>query len=173
MNDLDPADYQSAIQAQDMMPVDSYAYAQTSEVSAGPVLAFIAIIFIVSIAIYIYTAYCLYVIAKKANHPNPWYAYVPILNLVQMFQIIRQSPWWVLAMFVPFANIFVIIWAWMELAAFRNRPKWWGILMIISPINLILLWFMAFREGEVVNTMLAPAPTTTESISTPPSEPNK
>lgn len=161
MNDLNSADYPSATQVQEIMPVDSYGIVASPAVSAGSVFAFTAIILVLSIAMYIYTAYCLYAIAKKTNTPNPWYAYIPILNLVLIFQIIRQSPWWILAMFIPIVNIFVMIWMWMELAAVCNRPKWWGILMIISPVNLILLWFMAFREGDVSQTPPVPpvAPT--------------
>lgn len=101
---------------------------------------------IVAVAFYIFYCYCLAEIAKKTGTPNSWYAYVPILNIVLMLQIIKRSLWLTLLVFLPFINLIFIIWLWAKIAQVRNRPWWWGILMIINPINLIMIWFMAFRE---------------------------
>ena len=115
--------------------------------SLSPVGIFFFVILVA--AIYIYSAYCLYLIAQKTNTPNAWYAWVPILNLVLMLQIIGKSLWWILAVFIPLVNIFVIIWIWAKISEVRHRPWWWGILMIINPINLIILYFLAFKEAKI------------------------
>jgi hypothetical protein len=51
---------------------------------------------------------------------------------------------------------------WWKIAEERRRPGWWGLLMIISPLNLIILWLLAFKEAE--NQLV--------SVNTPPSNPN-
>ncbi len=112
------------------------------------------------VAIYIYSAYCLYIIAQKTNTPYAWMAWVPILNLALIIMIAGKSLWWLLALLVPFVNLIVAIWLWAKVAEVRNRPWWWGILMLINPVNLVLLWFMAFREPK--NKM--PAPSTPEVV---------
>ncbi len=146
------------------MPDNSIDYSSVvspnvSTTTSTPMSPVAVLVFVVIIlAIYLYSAYCLQEIAKKTNTPNPWLAWIPIANIFLMLNIIRQSYWWILAMFVPLVNIGVIFWIWMKIAEVRNRPWWWALLMLISPINLIMLYFLAFKE---VGTPVAPISTPT------------
>lgn len=111
---------------------------------------------LVGIIIYIFTAYCLYHIAKKTNTPNEWWAYVPILNIVLILQIARLSLWWLIALLIPYVNLAVMAYVWWKIAEERRRPGWWGLLMLIAPVNLVMIWLLAFREA---NNQLAPTDT--------------
>lgn len=129
---------------------------------SGAPLLFVVIL---GIAIYVYTAYCLSVIAKKTGTPNEWWAWIPVLNLLLMLKIARLPLWWALGFllaFIPVVNLLVLALAayiWWKVAERRNRPGWWGIVMLIGPINLILLWFLAFKEAAPQNnTPAAQAP---------------
>ncbi|HMQ01503.1 MAG TPA: hypothetical protein PKD79_00305 [Candidatus Doudnabacteria bacterium] len=105
-------------------------------------------IFVLVVAFHLYVAYCLARIAKKTNTPNEWLAWVPIINIVLMVQIARLPLWVILGLLVPFLNILVGVFVWWKISEERRRPGWWGILMVISPINLIVIWLLAFKEAE-------------------------
>lgn len=136
------------------------------EVAASdPMSATTLIIFvIIAVAVYLYTAWCLLHIAKKTNTPNEWWAWIPILNIILMIRIARLSMWWILGLLVPYLNIAVAAYVWWKIAEQRRRPGWWGILMLIGPINLILLWFLAFKEAEAPAAPAAVAPPQTPAV---------
>jgi hypothetical protein len=85
-------------------------------------------------------------------------AWVPFLNVWQMVQIARKEWWYFLLMFVPLVNIVVFIIVWMKIAELRNMPSWLGILMIISPVNLIVLGFLAFKDAPLPAVTTPPMP---------------
>ncbi len=122
---------------------------------------------LILLGIYIYVSYMLYKIAEKTGTPNSWFAFIPLLNIILIIQMAGKSLWWILAMFVPIVNVIVIVWLWMQIAEKVHRPAWWGILMVIGPVNLILLWFMAFRDGNASISQTQPMNTPT-----PPSAPS-
>lgn len=144
----------------------SSSYATTSAASTPMNPAVFLVFLVIGLAIYLYAAYCLQEIAKKTNTPNPWLAWIPIANIFLMLSIIRQSYWWILAMFIPLVNIGVIFWIWMKIAEVRNRPWWWALLMLISPINLIMLYFLAFKEAGAPGAPAAPMSTPTPPAAT-------
>ncbi|QQS23344.1 hypothetical protein IPM19_02150 [bacterium] len=126
---------------------------------------------ILMVGFYIYYSFTLYRIAQKTNTPNEWLAWVPIVNFFYAVKIARVSNWWILAMLVPFVNIFVIAYVWMKISEIRRRPQWFGILMLISPINLIVLWFLAFKEADDANNTAPPAQPVPPAAPTPPAQP--
>lgn len=135
-----------------------------------PVLdpGFVLIGVILGIVLYLYSAYCLYHIAKKTNTENEWLAWIPLANIYLMVKIARLPVWLLLGFLlapIPWLNLLTIVligYIWWKIAEERRRPGWWGLLMIISPLNLIILWLLAFKEAE--NQLV--------SVNTPPSNPN-
>lgn len=103
---------------------------------------------IVGLAVYIYAAYCVYMIAKKTNTENAVLAWIPVVNLYLMVKIAKVSMWWLLGLLIPYLNIIAIAYVWWKISEIRNRPGWWGIVMLISPVNLVLLYFLAFKEAS-------------------------
>lgn len=128
----------------------SYAPSEAAnQVSAGGIIVWI----VVFLAIYLYTSYCLQKIAQKTNTPNDWLAWIPVINIVLMVQIAKLSLWWIVGLFIPIINIGVAVYIWWKIAENLRRPGWWGILMLIGPINLILLYFMAFKDPAVPSSI--------------------
>ncbi|MBI2147530.1 hypothetical protein HYU19_03565 [Candidatus Woesearchaeota archaeon] len=120
----------------------------------GMMGAFMAAYVIFVILGYVYFALALMSIAKKTNTPNPWLAWIPLANLYLMTQI-AQVPWWTLIVFIvgafiPFVNILVIlglgIWWWWRIAEARGKPGWWGILMVIPIVNIVMLGVLAWSD---------------------------
>lgn len=97
---------------------------------------------------YIYTGLTYSKIAKKLNHPKPWFAWVPILNIVLHFQLGQMSPWFVLLMFVPIANIVVYVMAMMNICERMGMEKLLGLLAIVPIANYVLLGILAWQNND-------------------------
>ncbi len=101
---------------------------------------------IIMLPLYIYFALTLMTIAKKLDVKNAWFAWIPILNIILMFQCAGLSPWLFLTMILPLVNVVVAIYAWMKIAERRGFESWLGILMIVPVANLIIPGYLAWGE---------------------------
>ena len=118
------------------------------------ILPFIGVSFFVfAIITYVYMAFALMTIANKTNTPNAWLAWIPIVNLYLITQI-AQVPWWTLFViflgFIPIigtlAVIAVMMWWWWKIAEARNKPGWYGILIAIPIVNIIIIGLIAWQD---------------------------
>jgi len=115
--------------------------------------AYLAISLIVGLAVYIYMAWALMVIAQKTQTPNAWLAWIPIGNLYLMTQI-AQVPWWTMLVivlaWVPFigylAVIAVTLWWWWKIAERRGKPGWYAILLLVPIANIIIPGVIAWSD---------------------------
>ncbi len=89
----------------------------------------------------------------KAGEPG-WASLVPIYNAVVLMQISGKPGWWVILMFVPFANIVVIILMDIGLARNFRRSDAFAIGLIFLPIIfLAVLAFDSSRYSPVESTI--------------------
>lgn len=95
------------------------------------------------LGVYVYYAYCQYTIARKVEHPGPWWAFIPILNLFQTVQLAGKKWYWFLLYWIPFVNLVAWPLAWVEIAKARSKPPVWGVLMLLPFLNLVALAVMA------------------------------
>ncbi len=112
-----------------------------------------AVYIVLMIAVYIFFALALMSIANKTKTKNAWLAWIPIANIYLMTQIARLNGLWTLAILVSIIPIVgglvfmgVSVWWWWRIAERRNRPGWWGILMIIPIVNLIIVGLLAWQK---------------------------
>jgi len=98
------------------------------------------------LAIYVYVAYSLMVIANKTNTENSWLAWIPIANLYLMCKIAGKPGWWTILFLIPLVNIVISIIVWMKIADMRGKPSWLGILWIFPPLGLIVVGYLAFAD---------------------------
>lgn len=123
---------------------NSSALAGAAGIAAmGAMFLFMVVIFAV---IYIYFALAFQTIAKKTNTENPWWAWVPILNVLLVANIAKKPMWWGLLCFVPLVGVVFAIILMMGVAEARNKPNWWGILMIVPVVNLIVPGYLAWAD---------------------------
>ena len=122
--------------------------------SPATLLAFVGAYLVFVLALYAYAALALMKIAKKTNIDKPWLAWIPIANLYLITQIAGVQ-WWtmLLVIFLPiipilgyFAAMGVCIWWFWKIAETRGKPGWWGILMIIPIVNLVILGILAWGK---------------------------
>ncbi len=102
--------------------------------------------FAVFAAFYVYAALTLQAIAKRTNTENGWLAWIPIANVILMLNIAKKPLWWIILLFVPVANIVVLIIVWMEIAVACKKPNWWGILTIVPVANLVIMGLLAWGD---------------------------
>lgn len=130
----------------------TYDYSPTEITEEGlmAILGAFAIVGVVTIpiflVIYIYQAVAFMAIAKKLNHPNPWFAWIPILNVIQMFQLADMSGWLVLLMIIPIVNIVLMIIALMKICEKRGMEKLLALLALLGPIYFILIGILAWKN---------------------------
>ena len=116
----------------------------------GGVVAIIVAVF--GIAMYVYSGLTLMTIAKKLNQENPWYAWVPILNVILLFKMGDQNPWLLLLLLIPGIGAFVIgilsIIALMNICEKRGYDKLFGLFALVPLANIILLGILAWEKKE-------------------------
>jgi hypothetical protein len=100
------------------------------------------------IVIYFFTAYCYYRIAVKLKTGTPWFAFIPILNMILMLQMTKKPLWWIVLMFIPIVNLVIGIMVVYYLMIELNKPGWWTILMLLPVVNFVILAVLAFENGS-------------------------
>lgn len=119
-------------------------------------MGFLVAFLISAVLFYIYTAITLMFIAKKTKTTNGWMAWIPILNIYLMTKIGKVSPATLLVLVIPFIPIvnflsglvfavMIVIW-WWKIAEACKKPGWWGILMLVPVVNLIIMGILAWGK---------------------------
>ena len=95
---------------------------------------------------YVCLAIGLYYSAKKANTKNPWVAFIPLVQIVVLLQLIDKSGWNVLWFLVlPVFWILSIIWMVKYFKAFDA-----GSGFVAAAIITMILWPLAFIADILV-----------------------
>lgn len=103
--------------------------------------SFIIYAMLLQVVLFFVGAYFQYAVAKKLNHEYAWFAWIPILNLVQLLQLAGMSAWWILTFvlaFVPAVG-FLVSFAWTlfivyliyKIAGKLNKPNWIAFVSLI------------------------------------------
>jgi len=119
--------------------------------ASGSIIAFGGLALAISLAIYIYFAVALMAIAKRTETKNGWLAFIPIANVYLMTQIAGLPAWYTLAIFLPIipfigglAMMVAMVYFWWIIAEKVGKPNWWGILLLIPVVNLVVVGILAW-----------------------------
>lgn len=106
----------------------------------------------VSLATYVYSSLALMTIANKLGNENGWFAWVPILNTILLFQLGDKNPWLLLIAFIPGIGALVIailcIIIIMTICEKRGYDKLLGLLSLVPIANLVLIGVLAWGKKE-------------------------
>ena len=120
--------------------------------------AFFFVIFVIIVAIYVYTSFAFMKIAQKKKLASPGIAWIPGVGPALIASKIAKMPWWpillLIGAFIPFIGIlfsiafqvFFIIWNWKMFESFR-KPGWWAIFILIFPVYLVFLGIVAWGKN--------------------------
>lgn len=118
--------------------------------AAGTIAAlvggFMMILLAVTAVFYVYYSFCLYRIAQKANFEAAWAAWVPVLQIWPFLGAAGKPIWWLLLLFIPLVNLFVMLYLWMCICENLGKNKWLGLLMLIDGGTIILPGYLAFSK---------------------------
>jgi|ERR1035438_4284632 hypothetical protein len=85
--------------------------------------------------------YPFYVIGTRLGHATPWFAFIPILNIVLLVQLAELEIWWVIVCILCGP---VYIWPVMKICEKVGKPSWIGILMLVPCVNVFVPYYIAF-----------------------------
>jgi len=112
------------------------------------VMAFLGIILLAGLAIYVFCSLCLQLIAKKTGTEPAWLAWIPVANLFLSCKIGGLSYLWLLAFLVPFVNVLVSIYIWYRISEARGKSGWLALLMLVPVANFVFMGYLAFSRSE-------------------------
>jgi hypothetical protein len=138
-----------------------YDYDLSTETATGTLAGIIALLFggvmlfvsiVVGLGSYIYCSLALMKLAKRMNYENAWYAWIPILNMILLFQLGEQKPILLLLLLIPgigelVVGILIII-ALMKICEKRGYDKTLGLLSLVPIANYVLLGILAWGKKE-------------------------
>ncbi len=132
----------------------------TDVFSAGVLAALIAVgillVIFFSIGIYVYAALAWMTIARKLKYKNPWFAWIPILNVVMMLQLGGFHWAWIFLSLIPILGwialfVMLIIANW-RIFEKRKYPGWLSLSIIIPKVGgllyLIAIGFVAWGKKK-------------------------
>lgn len=108
-----------------------------------------AVTWIISVVLAIFAVICLWKVFEKAGKPG-WASIIPIYNAVVTLQIVGMSPWLLLLMLIPFANIIIAfvlnILVYVKLAGKFGKSGGFAVGLIF--LNIIFMAILAFGDAE-------------------------
>lgn len=118
-----------------------YNAAQVATGVVGVALGVLIFIWIIGIAISVFTIICNWKVFTKANKPG-WASIVPIYNFIVLLEIVELPMWYIALLLVPFANIYAVIKIYIELAKKFGKSSAFGVgLILLNPIFMAILAF--------------------------------
>lgn len=103
---------------------------------------------------YVYSSFTLMKIAKKLKYENAWFAWIPVLNVILLFKLGDQNPFFLFFVLLPIAGpviVFVLsVIAYMNLCEKFGRDRLLGLLKISGLGELILLGILTWHKDSVV-----------------------
>lgn len=136
----------------DLSDVDAEAgvFAGMAALLFGGAMLFVSIV--VGLGSYIYCSLALMKLAKRMDYDNAWFAWVPILNMVLLFQLGDQNPMLLLLLLIPGVGAVVVgvlsIIALMKICEKRGYDKALGLLVLIPVASYVLLGILAWGKKE-------------------------
>jgi hypothetical protein len=112
------------------------------------IMAFLGIIILASLAIYVFCSLCLQLIAKKTGAEPAWLAWIPVANMFLACKIGGLSYLWLLAFLVPGINLLVSIYIWYRISEARGKPGLLSLLLLVPVANLVFMGYLAFSSSE-------------------------
>jgi len=108
---------------------------------------------VIQIAFYVLFAYSLFTLAKKLGEQYAWMAWVPVLNIVLIFRMAKMSLWWIVGLFVPFFNIYVIVKAMHNGISKRTgHGGWWTTGLFFLGFIFLPITAFTYNPTETVAT---------------------
>ena len=84
--------------------------------------------------------YPIYVLGQRANHASPWFAFIPILNLIILVQLADLEMFWVLLCFIPFVGFY----PWYKIAEKQGKNGLVVLGFLIPCVGFLTPYYIVF-----------------------------
>ncbi len=116
-----------------------YEMSYDSAVAASALGAIFGTVMIICLIMSIISIIAMWRLFTKAGKPG-WASLIPIYNMVVLFQISGMSPWLILLILVPFANLIIQIMLYINLAKAYGKGTGFAVgLIFLNPIFMLIL----------------------------------
>lgn len=118
-----------------------YSSSSSAAGLTGAIAAFIGLVWIIVIGMYVLQIIAMWKIFTKANKPG-WASIVPVYNIYTLLQIAEVPTWYLLLLIIPVANIYATFKMYIELAHKFGKDTGFGIgLVLLNPVFILVLAF--------------------------------
>lgn len=114
---------------------------KTLQIAGGAILLFLYVLF----------CYPIMSIAKVFNTKSYWMAWLPFFQDIILARMAKHSAWIVVLYFIPFVQIFMVIYLWCRVANGLEKKVWTGIFMPVLGINIFVLWYYLIGYKNVAD----------------------
>ena len=118
--------------------------------------------YLIALAVSIFTIVCTWKVYKKAGKQG-WESIIPIYSNIVLLEIVDLPLWYIVLYFIPFANIYVAVKVYIELAHKFNKSTGFGIGLFFLPVIFIAI--LAFEKDSTVNVSNSQAVSQNSSVS--------
>lgn len=99
------------------------------------------------IAMYLVQAFAWYKLSEKAGLSYRWIAFVPVLQFILFFGIIRKNPLWILIAIIPFVNVVAYIYFYyLFYRAFDTTDLLIVLCLVFPPLGGLYMLYMAYFD---------------------------
>lgn len=135
--------------------------------------AFVGFVILAAAAGYVFGAYVLFRIGRKFGIGSFGEYCVPIYNYVLLCRCAAVSPWMLLLLFVPLANIGFTVYLWGTIARKLDRDFWlFGLGALLLGISVLVLAFDDSRPAGRPDTLPRQPATAPHTAGMPPQRPS-
>lgn len=132
----------------------SYGYnAATTSGLVGGMLIFMALMWIISIGLSIFMVVTMWKVYRKLGKQG-WECLIPIYNIYVLCEVIGKEWWYILLLFVPFANIYAMYVIYDGIAKKFGKETGFTIGMMFLPIIFFPILAFSKSANVIDNTMV-------------------
>ncbi len=106
------------------------------------------ILFAVSLVFYLFFCYCYKRICEKAGVEPGWMIWVPILQLIPMFQAAKLHPALILLFLIPFVNLIMAFVLVANLSKALGRSPMLCLWMLVPFVGVLVIPYLAFADSQ-------------------------
>ena len=109
----------------------------------------IVVFLAVLLVFFLFHSFCLFLICRKAGYEPGVLVWLPIVQLIPMVRAAQMPVWWVIAWFIPVANIIaMVVWC-FKIAEARGKTPLTAILLLLPITGPFAFLYLAFSAGAV------------------------
>jgi len=124
-------------------------------------LGMMFVLFIIGIAVYVFSSLALMTIAQKFNHPRPWLAWIPLADIALILQLGKFHWAWTFLILIPFLGWIVLLMMFIvsewHIFEARKYPGWLSINWLATIAYVIILGHVAWKDQPGKKSASKPA----------------